>query len=156
MGSHSLLQGIFPIRGSNPGLLHCRQILYGLSHQESLQIGNRNAGALTDWKRKAYCICAFAAATHVHRTQPALPSVGCDLGRASGPLPWITGLPPPPRALPSAVTTLPPPSLQRVCRGLRKAGPSREGAVLLSVRVSAYTKAMPPCGPGLLPAPPPV
>ena len=30
---HALLQGIFPIQGSNPGLLHCRQILYHLSHQ---------------------------------------------------------------------------------------------------------------------------
>ena len=34
-GSHSLLQGIFSTQGSNPGLLHCRQILYGLSHQGS-------------------------------------------------------------------------------------------------------------------------
>ena len=32
-GCHSLLQGIFPIQGWNPGLLHCRQILYLLSHQ---------------------------------------------------------------------------------------------------------------------------
>ena len=32
-GSCSLLQGIFPIQESNPGLLHCRQILYCLSHQ---------------------------------------------------------------------------------------------------------------------------
>ena len=31
----SLLQGIFPIQGSNPGLLHCRQILYCQSHQGS-------------------------------------------------------------------------------------------------------------------------
>ena len=31
MGSHSFLQGIFLTRGSNPGLLHCRQILYHLS-----------------------------------------------------------------------------------------------------------------------------
>ena len=31
VGSHSLLQGIFPTEGSNPGLLHCRQILYHLS-----------------------------------------------------------------------------------------------------------------------------
>ena len=28
VGSHTLLQGIFPTQGSNPGLLHCRQILY--------------------------------------------------------------------------------------------------------------------------------
>ena len=33
---HFLLQGIFPIQGLNPGLLHCRQILYHLSHQGSL------------------------------------------------------------------------------------------------------------------------
>ena len=30
VGCHALLQGIFPIQGSNPGLLHCRQILYQL------------------------------------------------------------------------------------------------------------------------------
>ena len=33
VGSHSLLQGNFPIQGSNPGLLHSRWILYNLSHQ---------------------------------------------------------------------------------------------------------------------------
>ena len=32
---HVLLQGIFPTQGSNPGLLHCRQILYSLNHQGS-------------------------------------------------------------------------------------------------------------------------
>ena len=31
--SLSLLQGIFPTQGSNLGFLHCRQILYSLSHQ---------------------------------------------------------------------------------------------------------------------------
>ena len=36
VGSHSLLQGIFPTQGLNPGLPHCRQILYQLSHKESL------------------------------------------------------------------------------------------------------------------------
>ena len=33
--SLSLLHGIFPTQGLNLGLLHCRQILYQLSHQES-------------------------------------------------------------------------------------------------------------------------
>ena len=33
MGSFSLLQGIVPTQGSNPGLLHCRWILYQLSHK---------------------------------------------------------------------------------------------------------------------------
>ena len=37
MGSHSLLQAIFPTQGSNWRLLHCRQNLYHLSHQGSLQ-----------------------------------------------------------------------------------------------------------------------
>ena len=32
VGSCSLLQGIFPTQVSNPGLLHCRWILYWLSH----------------------------------------------------------------------------------------------------------------------------
>ena len=39
VGSHSLLQGIFPTQGSNQHLMHCRQILYYLSHQQSLQMG---------------------------------------------------------------------------------------------------------------------
>ena len=35
VGSLALLQGMFPTQGSNPGLLHYRQILYQLSHQGS-------------------------------------------------------------------------------------------------------------------------
>ena len=38
VGSLSLLQGIFPTQGSNPGLPHCKQILYPLSHQGSPRI----------------------------------------------------------------------------------------------------------------------
>ena len=38
VGSCSLLQGIFPTQGLNPGLLHCRQILYQLSHQRNPRI----------------------------------------------------------------------------------------------------------------------
>jgi hypothetical protein len=33
VGSLSFLRGIFPIQGSNPGLLHYRWILYHLRHQ---------------------------------------------------------------------------------------------------------------------------
>ena len=33
VGCHALLQRIFPTQESNPGSLHCRQVLYGLSHQ---------------------------------------------------------------------------------------------------------------------------
>ena len=33
LGGLALLQGIFPTQGSNPGLPHCRWILYQLSHK---------------------------------------------------------------------------------------------------------------------------
>ena len=38
VGSLSLLQGIFPTQGSNPGLPHCRWILHQLSHKRSPRI----------------------------------------------------------------------------------------------------------------------
>ena len=38
VGSLSLLQAIFPTQGSNPGLPHCRRILYQLSHKGSPRI----------------------------------------------------------------------------------------------------------------------
>ena len=42
VSSLSLLQGVFPIQGSNPDLPHCRHILYQLSHQGS----PRNTGVV--------------------------------------------------------------------------------------------------------------
>ena len=38
VGSLSLLQEVFPTQGSNPGLLHCRWILYQLSHKGNPRI----------------------------------------------------------------------------------------------------------------------
>ena len=38
VGSLSLRQGIFPTQGLNPGLPHCRQILYQLSYKGSPRI----------------------------------------------------------------------------------------------------------------------
>ena len=38
VGSPPLLQGIFPTQGLNPGLPHCGQILYQLSHKGSPKI----------------------------------------------------------------------------------------------------------------------
>ena len=35
VGCHFLLQGIFSTQGLNPGLLHCRQVVYGLSYRGS-------------------------------------------------------------------------------------------------------------------------
>ena len=44
VGSHFLLQGIFPTQESNPGLLPCRQILYQLSYEgrPTHEAGNRS------------------------------------------------------------------------------------------------------------------
>ena len=44
-----LLQGIFPTQGSNPGLPHCRQILYHLSHQGKPEV---NYGQYKKKKKK--------------------------------------------------------------------------------------------------------
>ena len=41
MGSHPLLQGIFPTQGSNPGFPPCRQILYQMSHKGSPYISHQ-------------------------------------------------------------------------------------------------------------------
>ena len=35
VGSFSLIQRIFPTKGSNSGLLHCRWIIYQLNHREA-------------------------------------------------------------------------------------------------------------------------
>ena len=43
MGSFSLLQGVFPTQGLNPGLPHYGQILYQLSHKGSPRILERVA-----------------------------------------------------------------------------------------------------------------
>ena len=42
LGNFSLLQEIFPTQGLNPGLLHCRRIIYQLSHMGSprIEVGN--------------------------------------------------------------------------------------------------------------------
>ena len=41
MGCHAILQGTFLTQGSNPGLLHCRQILYRLSHHGSPSVDHK-------------------------------------------------------------------------------------------------------------------
>ena len=58
VGSLSFLQGIFPTQGSNPGFLHCRQILYQLSYEGSpltltQDMGNWGHSLLRLMKRKS-------------------------------------------------------------------------------------------------------
>ena len=51
VGSLSLLQEIIPTQGSNPGLPHCRQILYQLSHK-----GNSNLFKYSGLEKSMDCI----------------------------------------------------------------------------------------------------
>ena len=63
VGSLSLLQGIFPTQGSNPGLLHCGQIVYQLSHQGSPRILEWVAYPLsksTSWPRNQTGVSCIA------------------------------------------------------------------------------------------------
>ena len=55
VGCHSRLQGIFPTQGSNPSLLHCRQILCQLSyqgykHNDPLNVEDRGKTGVRDLK----------------------------------------------------------------------------------------------------------
>ena len=60
VGSLSFHQGIFPTQGSNPGLPHCRQILYQLSHRGSprprvwLWIRDVKDGCASSWSSKMW------------------------------------------------------------------------------------------------------
>ena len=47
MGSLSLLQGIFPTQGWNPGLPHCGRILFQLSHKEAFLIPTSQSDPMT-------------------------------------------------------------------------------------------------------------
>ena len=49
VGSHSIIQGIFPTQGSNPGLPHCGWILYQLSHQGSPSLGGWGIKSNIQW-----------------------------------------------------------------------------------------------------------
>ena len=57
VGSLSLLEGIFPTQGSNPGLPHCRQILYQLSHKGSPNTNELIYKTETDLQNKLVVGC---------------------------------------------------------------------------------------------------
>ena len=59
VGCHFLLQGIFPTQESNPGLLHCGQILYQLSYEGALP-----QSVVTSVKRITMCRHCAKSFTH--------------------------------------------------------------------------------------------
>ena len=87
-GNLSLLQGIFPTHGSNPGLLHCRKILYQLSYQGSSQKveGKNQKGGPKRQKPAgmyglAFCFCLLSFANHSYFTSPSAPFAGKECCR---------------------------------------------------------------------------
>ena len=62
VGSLSLLQGIFPTLGSNPGLLHCRRILYHSATREVPVVNSELVNFLL--MMFLCCVLEKAVATH--------------------------------------------------------------------------------------------
>ena len=56
VGCHFLLRGAFPTQGSNPGLSHCRQTLYRLSHQQGIVTANHRVWVVSMYGKWAWSI----------------------------------------------------------------------------------------------------
>ena len=93
VGSHSLLQGIFPTQGLNRGLLHCKRTLYHLSRQGIFPTQGWNL-CLLPWSAVLYylsrqgslvvscCCCSVAQLCptlcgSVDRSPPSFPVLCC-------------------------------------------------------------------------------
>ena len=74
VSSLSLLQGIFPTQGSNPGLPCCRQSLYPLSHQGSPVSACFSAFHLRNWKDVALILAPLSPSSESFSRNPALQS----------------------------------------------------------------------------------
>ena len=87
VGRYALLQGIFPTQGSKPGLPHCEQIIYCLSHQGSSWMlewlsysFSRGSSPPGDWTRVSCIVDGFFTSwatreapgihTLYHKTKP--------------------------------------------------------------------------------------
>ena len=66
VGCHSLLQEIFPTQGLNLGLLHCRQIVYHLSHQRSSPV---TFSLVVFAAPRGLCLCPKQGENKVQRTK---------------------------------------------------------------------------------------
>ena len=72
VGILSLLQWIFPTQALNPGLAHCRRILYQLSHKGSPTVQHRETlvnviwqpGGRQCWGRRDTCTCMAESFCH--------------------------------------------------------------------------------------------
>ena len=62
VGSLSFLQGVFPTQGSNPGLPHCRQVLYQLSHKGS-PLSSQRVPEISSLDSKLSLLSAFMSSS---------------------------------------------------------------------------------------------
>ena len=70
VGSHSLLQGIFPTQRSNPGPLDCTQILCHLSHQRSPVRSSKGLGYWDHSKVTSFiCISCLESVIVTHNSE---------------------------------------------------------------------------------------
>ena len=81
VGCHALLQGIISTQGSNSGLLHCRRILYCLSHQRSPRIlawvacpFSRGNSQPRSWTRVSCIVGSWATGYSLPAELPGKPS----------------------------------------------------------------------------------
>ena len=78
VGCHALLQWIFLTQGSNPGLPHCRQILYHLSHQRSSAAAAAAAKSLQSCPTLCEPVNCSPPGSSAHRDSPGKNAgVGC-------------------------------------------------------------------------------
>ena len=74
VGCHFLLQGNFQTQGSNPGLLHCRQTLYSLSHRGSpfvyLLCRNVYSSLLALKNQIVFLLVSFASSPYIMDINP--------------------------------------------------------------------------------------
>ena len=64
---HSPLQDIFPTQGLNPSLLHCRQILYHLSHHREVGMCVCYRSAVTPVTKDSSSKCPINMRLHPHK-----------------------------------------------------------------------------------------
>ena len=89
VGSSSLLQRIFPAQGLNPGLLHCRQILYHWATREALLYCTSWFFLHQMWLKKAICHSHENGAFITVVRKDAASEVGWELARCS--VTWMRG-----------------------------------------------------------------
>ena len=88
VGCHFLLQGIFLTQGLNPGLLHCRQMLYPPSHQGSPSWWTLGCGK----RGEQFCLCLWNLSSESWLLLPFLELAGVLLRPSSYSCPTGVGI----------------------------------------------------------------